>query len=146
MSGTIEGVEYFKCDPGYAVFVAMDKLIKPPEKATKPNKFLKHQKGSASNFTGIKEVATRCPSLPNLLYEETPSPVCDHKQHIDLPAAIMQLTVKPLSNKSHLIGSKVFFTDKHHNSVSGTVRWIGENVVDAAEYFGVEAVSQYSAE
>jgi len=131
VSGTIEGVEYFKCDPGYGAFVTVDKLIKPPEKVSKSTK---PQRGSAFDDS---EVANRHPSLPE-------KPISDDEKCVSALPTKMQtskLIMKPLSKKSHLIGTTVFFSDNHHNSVSGTVRWIGENEADATEYVGVEVVS-----
>lgn len=143
VSGTIKGVKYFKCDLGYAVFVTMDKLIMPSEKVAKVSKFTKHRTGSATDFTNVRKVVTRHSWVP-MLSDEAPSPTSDDKKRVNtLPAKIQipKLIMKPLSTKSHLIGTTVFFTDKHQNSVTGTVRWIGENEVDASEFVGVEAVS-----
>jgi len=140
VSGTIKGVEYFKCDLGYAVFVTMDKLIMPSEKVAKS---AKPRTGSASDFTNVRKVATRCISMP-ILSDEASNPTSNDRKHVNVLSAktqVPKLTMKQLSKKSHLIGTTVFFIDKHQNSVSGTVRWIGENEVDASEFVGVEAVS-----
>jgi len=150
-SSTIEGVEYFKCSPGYAMFVAIDKLFEIPEKVHKHSKGLKKSYSVDTVATKVTDIKTSRHVLlqsggtvPLSVFEDA----TDQVRHNTMPASTL-LQVKQdllLSMKAKTISTtpldgKVSFYDKHNRKLSGTLRWVGKNEVDGSKMLGVEAVS-----
>jgi len=150
VSSTIEGVEYFKCSPGYAMFVAIDKLSEIPEKVHK-HKGLRKSYSVDTVATKVTDTKTSrhvllqsSGTIPLSVFEDA----TDQVRYNTMPASTLLqvkhdllLNIKAKTISTSPSDGKVSFYDKHNRKLSGTLRWVGKNEIDGSKMLGVEAVS-----
>jgi len=133
-------VEYFKCNPGCAMFVALDKLSEVLEKDGKSNTLRRQNSISNPPDIAADQNVTKLRRLSLDSAAQYPKFVVERGkvQFSTLPRGT------PLSNlkvtPSYKIGDEILFYDKHNRKLSGRLRWIGESK-DGLDIVGVEAVS-----
>ncbi|XP_065915051.1 dual specificity protein kinase splB-like isoform X2 [Dysidea avara] len=162
VSGTIGGVEYFKCNPGCAMFVAIDKLTEIPEKASKSSQTLRRSMSQSINTDEEDVTISKRFSLQPVIEAQLPAfeIAPDKVRHGTLPVGTppqmksnlklqprpKAMTISESPAPCYEIGNKISFYDKYNRKLSGTLRWIGNNEVDGSKMLGVEADDDVSCE